>query len=99
MPFSGWSSSGVVACAVPISEPAGQLLAAKSGRVQIVPMWALSSSSPFGSVTWTTRLFASPGCWVKTAWIAGMAEPFQTPPVSFRLSLGSYGRSAQLVAW
>ena len=50
-PLSGWSSSGVSAVALPITESAGQASAANCTLVQTVPMWALSSSSFFGIAT------------------------------------------------
>ena len=40
-----------MALASPISEPAGQELAANWTRVQTLSRWALSTCSPFGSVT------------------------------------------------
>ena len=49
-------------------------------------MWALSSSSPFGSVTETLRVLASPGLAVRTAWIAGWPRRLIEPrELSFEL--------------
>ena len=91
MPFSGWSSSGVVAFAVPIRpSPAGQASAANWTRVQTVPMWALSSSSPFGSATEMradvrfARLRPSDDRVERR-----VAAPLDAAASSFRLSFGS----------
>ena len=99
-PSSGWSSSGVVD-----ARGADQRArrAGVGGELRFacrrVPMWALSSSSPFGSVTETACEVRFAGlALVSSAWIAGWPRRLR-PPVSFRLSFGANGRIAQLATW
>ena len=57
--------------ALPTREAAGQVSPAKSTRVQTVPMWLLSRSSPFGRVTETVECWLRRRAGLSTAWIAG----------------------------
>ena len=61
--------------------------AAKLTRVQIVSMWLLSRSSPFGKVTEMLREFASPGFVVSTALIVGCPRR-STPPLRLSFNFG-----------
>ena len=61
-------------------------------------MWALSTSSVWGRVTWVREMLASPGLAVRVAVRAGLPACL-VEPESLRESLGAKGREAQLATW
>src|SRR4051794_7323357 len=76
----------------------GHWLAANRTRVQIVLMWALSSSSELGSATDTRERLASPRRGVRTALSAGCPLRF-IPPLRLRASFGLKAGSSQDPTW